>query len=106
MRQKEKPTALILHGWDDAENCTIWHWMSHLKTELEKVGYDVIMEQLPGNNAPDLERQLAFLEQYKNRLDERSVIVGHSMGGFLGMHFVERLDKKIGKLICVAPIFN
>jgi len=22
------------------------------------------------------------------------------------MHFVERLEKKIGKLICVAPVFN
>ena len=22
------------------------------------------------------------------------------------MHFVERLDKKIDKLICIAPVFN
>lgn len=80
--------------------------MSSAKTELEKIGYDVIMEQLPNNNAPDLEKQLAFLEQYKDRLDEHSVIIGHSMGGFLGMHFVERLGKKINKLICVAPVFN
>ena len=70
-----RPTALLLHGWDDAENRTEWHWMTHLKSELEKVGYEVIMEQLPGNNAPDLETQLTFLDQYKDRLDERSVIV-------------------------------
>ena len=49
--------------------------MTHLKSELEKVGYEVIMEQLPSNNAPDLEKQLASLDQYKERLDERSVIV-------------------------------
>lgn len=80
--------------------------MSSTKIALEKIGYDVIMEQLPGNNAPDLEKQLKFLDQYKDRIDEHSVIIGHSMGGFLGMHFVERLGKKIDKLICVAPIFN
>ncbi len=83
-----RPIALLLHGWDNVENHTDWHWMSSTKTELEKIGYEVIMEQLPGNNAPDLEKQLAFLEQFKDRLDERSVIIGHSMGGFLGMHFV------------------
>lgn len=54
--------------------------MSDTKSQLEKIGYDVIMEQLPGNNAPDLEKQLVFLEQYKNILDERSLIIGHSMG--------------------------
>jgi pimeloyl-ACP methyl ester carboxylesterase len=55
---------------------------------------------------PDLERQLAFLEQYRDKLNEQSIIIWHSMWGFLGMHFVERLGKKINKLICVAPVFN
>lgn len=101
-----KPTVLILHGWDDEENRTNWHWMTYIKRNLESIGYGVIMEQLPWNNAPDLEKQLAFLDQYKEKLDESSIIIGHSMWGFLGMHFVERLDKKIWKLICVAPVFN
>jgi valyl-tRNA synthetase len=103
---QNKPTAILLHGWDNVETRTDWHWMTSIKSELEKIGYEVIMEQLPGNNAPDLEEQLAFLDQYQDRLDERSIIIGHSMGGFLGMHFVERLGKKIDTLICVAPVFN
>jgi pimeloyl-ACP methyl ester carboxylesterase/predicted RNA-binding Zn-ribbon protein involved in translation (DUF1610 family) len=103
---ESKPLALLLHGWDNVENRTDWHWMSSIKTELEIAGYEVVMEQLPGNNAPNLEKQIAFLDQYRDRLNEESIIIGHSMGGFLGMHFVERLDKKIGKLICVAPVFN
>jgi leucyl-tRNA synthetase len=101
-----KPTALILHGWDDEENRTEWHWMAPLKEDLEKSGYRVIMEQLPWNNTPDLEKQLEFLEQYREMMDEKSIVIGHSMGWFLGMHFVERLWKKIDKLVCVAPIFN
>jgi leucyl-tRNA synthetase len=101
-----KPTALLLHGWDDRENRTEWHWMEPTKNELEKMGYEVIMEQLPGNNAPNLDEQLAFLDQYKEKMDDRSVVIGHSMWGFLAMHFVQGLSKKIGSLICVAPIFN
>ena len=64
------------------------------------------MPDLPGYDYPDLDVQLAFLDQYKDTMNEDSLIIGHSMGGFLAMHFVERLAKKIGKLICVAPIFD
>ncbi len=64
------------------------------------------MPDLPNSSEPDLEKQLVFLDQYKERITEDSVIVGHSMGAFLAMHFVERLDIKINKLICVAPVFN
>lgn len=103
-----KPVALILHGWGD-EGTTEVHfhaWQIELKRTLEQIGYEVIMPTLPNPTRPNLEEQLTFLEQYTDRLDERSMIIGHSMGGFLGMHFVEKLDKKIDRLLCVAPVFN
>ena len=103
---QNKPTAILLHGWGETPQRTDWDWLSSTRVELEKIGYEVFMPELPGNNIPDLETQLAFLEQYQDRLDDRSIIIGHSMGGFLGMHFVERLGKKIDTLICVAPVFN
>lgn len=64
------------------------------------------MPTLPDPTRPNLEKQLEFLEQYRSKIDENSIIIGHSMGGFLAMHFVERLEQKISKLICVAPIFD
>lgn len=64
------------------------------------------MPHLPNPFEPDLKKQLAFLEQYKGKMTEGSMVVGHSMGAFLAMHFVQRLDTKIDKLICVAPVFN
>ena len=103
---ESKPLALLLHGWDNVETRIDWHWMPSLREKLEMAGYEVVMEQLPGNNAPNLEEQIAFLGQYRDRLNEQSIIIGHSMGGFLGMHFVERLDKKIGKLILGLAIQN
>lgn len=64
------------------------------------------MPSLPDPTRPNLEKQLEFLEQYKSKMSEDSLIIGHSMGGFLAMHFAERLEQKISKLICVAPIFD
>lgn len=63
------------------------------------------MPELPEPYAPNLEKQLASLEEYKERMNEDSIVIGHSAGGFLAMHFVERLTKKIHGLFCVAPIF-
>ena len=103
---ENKPTALILHGWEEEWSPIIRHWQTWLKWELERHGYEVFMPDLPGHDCPNLDEQLSAIEQYKSKMSEDSIIVGHSMGGFLAMHFVESLDIKIHKLICIAPIFN
>jgi leucyl-tRNA synthetase len=77
-----------------------------MKGKLQEMGYDVHMPELPGFDNPDIEKQLAFLEQYKNNLTEDSIIIWYSMGGLLAMNFVEKLWKKIDKLICIAPAFS
>ena len=37
------------------------------------------MPELPNPSEPDLEKQLVFLDRYKEKMTEDSVIVGHSM---------------------------
>jgi hypothetical protein len=50
-----------------------------MKVELEKIGYEVIIPDLPSNWEPNLDEQLAFLEQYKDKLSQDSIIIGHSI---------------------------
>ena len=64
------------------------------------------MPDLPNPSYPDTKKHLEFLEQYRDRFDARSIIIGHSMGAFLAMHFVAKLGRNIDKLICVAPVFD
>jgi len=101
------PIALILHGWEDEWNTSVTrHWQNWMKGKLQEMGYDVHMPELPGFDNPDIETQLAFLEQYSEDITEDSVIIWYSMGGLLAMNFVEKLWKKIDQLICIAPAFN
>lgn len=75
------------------------------KETLEQIGYEVIVPDLPNSNTPNLDEQLAFLEQFISRLDEQSIIIGHSLSGQLAAKFTESFDKKIKALIMVAPTY-
>ncbi len=75
------------------------------KETLEQIGYEVIVPDLPNSNTPNIEEQLTFLGQFLSRIDERSIIIGHSLGGQLATKFVELLDKKIKALVLVAPTY-
>lgn len=73
---ESKPVALILHGWGgNSQN----GWKPWLKNELEKMGYDVIVPDLPNTWEPNLDEQLKFLGQYKNTISKDSIIIGHSI---------------------------
>lgn len=75
------------------------------KETLEQIGYEVIVPDLPNSNTPNLDEQLAFLGQFASRLDEQSMVIGHSLGGQLAAKFVESLDKRIKTLVMVAPTY-
>ncbi|MBI3573796.1 alpha/beta hydrolase [Candidatus Kaiserbacteria bacterium] len=69
--------ALILHG---LENSSKGNWFSWLKVELEKNGWKVWVPDLPGSEKPNIERHNDFIFSSGWKLDQDSVIVGHSAG--------------------------
>ncbi len=99
----EKKTVLVLHGWDGSSTKG---WIPWLRETLEKLGYTVIVPDLPHSGTPDLAEQLAFLGQYDNQIDENTIIIGHSLGAHLAAHYITQKKKKIAKLICVGPVYN
>lgn len=91
-------SALILHAWySKPEN----HWYPWLKKELETKGYSVFLSELPTMNTdlPDLQKQLDFI-QNEVKIDENTVIFGHSLGCLLGMRIAEK--QKFQSLFLVA----
>lgn len=87
--------ALILHGtdFDKDRKQRFNNWFPWLKKELEKLGYEVWLPELPEAWHPDLERYWSFLKDFN--FNEETVLVGHSSGGSMVFGVLHKLSSKI-----------
>lgn len=92
--------VLILHGWgDDSSKGFIPELVKNLKDK----NYSPIAIDLPNTQIPKFEEWFKFAEKEIEKFkDEKINIVGHSMGGLLGLKLAEK--HKINRLILVAPV--
>jgi leucyl-tRNA synthetase len=77
---------VLLHGKGGSPDTNFFPW---LKGELEKKGYEVQAPQMPGGEEPDDNEQAEFVLA-NCKLDEKTVIIGHSFGGVVALMLLER----------------
>ena len=100
VRPKNRGTAIIIHGFEGNSNA---NWFPWAKEQLENLGYEVVLLDMPEPDHPKLKEWIDTLAQYKSKLNEDSIIIGHSLGAQVAMQFIAGLDKKINALYLVAP---
>lgn len=99
---KIKYKYVILHGWRSrAQSCFI-PW---LKKELEAMGHEVVALDLPNPFLPDVIEQAEYVLS-KVKFDDRTIIVGHSLGSVVSYRILERINVPIRKLILVAGLIE
>jgi predicted alpha/beta hydrolase family esterase len=93
--------AIIVHGWEGHPEDA---WFPWLKKELEKLGMEVEVPQMPDTDNPSLGKWLMHLEKVVGDPDENLVIIGHSLANITTLRFLEGLPegKRIGKLVMVG----
>ncbi|MFZ2167812.1 MAG: alpha/beta fold hydrolase [Minisyncoccia bacterium] len=96
--QKGKPNFIILHGWTGRADKNFIPW---LKEILESKGYEVQAPQLPDTNSPTEKDQVAYVLE-NCRMDENTVLIGHSLGAIVAMKALIKHGKPIRELILVA----
>lgn len=77
------------------------HWKPWLKKELEKRKITVSNYLYPEDWLPNYEKWKKVFE--KNKLDENSVLIGHSAGTAFILRWLAENKKKVDKLILIAP---
>lgn len=92
---------IILHGLNGSSQ---GHWQWYLHKDLKKLGKKVYFPQFPNNENPDLNTWMNYLDKFKKHIHENTVIIAHSMGVILWLHYLEKnIGIKIKKIILVAP---
>lgn len=104
-----KINCIIVHGCPsdveremDAKTRTYdKHWMLWLKSKLIAAGIKTVIPLIPEPWKPDYE---AFKKEFeKYRVNENSILVGHSCGCAFLVRWLGESKQKVRKLILVAP---
>jgi len=93
--------AIIVHCWGGNSK---YAWYPSVQKELETLGYQVLVPDMPNTDTPKLSEWLPFLSNLIGTPDEDLVLIGHSVGTVVIMRYLESLkdNEKIGKSILVA----
>ena len=100
--------VVIVHGCNDSEEEgkespreNERHWKPWLKKELESRGIEVSNELYPRDWGANYEDWKKVFE--KNEIGEGTVLIGHSCGGAFLVRWLSGTNRKVKKLILVAP---
>lgn len=94
-------TVFIFHGIGGSPE---ENWFPWLREKLTKKGHRVIVPQFPHADHPELQEWLTLFEQYRQELDEQSVLVGHSLGATFVLRLLEKLPRPVRASFLVAPV--
>ena len=96
MNQK---TAFIFHGTGANPDM---HWFPWLDEKLKQNGYEVIRPNFPTPENQSLENWLDVFNQYNDKLDSDSILIGHSTGAVFVLNVLEKYDQKIAGSFLVS----
>ncbi|KZM36244.1 RBBP9/YdeN family alpha/beta hydrolase [Oerskovia enterophila] len=92
---------VVVHGLGAT---AVSHWFGALQERYTPYGIEVVVPDLPDSQAPDLDTWLSRLAEVVGAIDERTVLVGHSLGCVsILQHLAARDDDwRLGGLALVA----
>lgn len=96
---------VIIHGWKDDPSKG---WLGWLAGQLRSEGYQVINPQMPRDTIPDIDSWVDIVSNSVGELDDYTILVGHSLGTFVLLRYLERYvgsEKALG-LVLVAGFLN
>ena len=95
--------VFIIHRWSGGPKDD---WRPWIKTELEKLGYQVFVPQMPDPETPVMEKWVGELARVVGTPDKDTYFIGHSIGCQVILRYLETREEQVGGAIFVAGWFN
>lgn len=92
-------TVFIIHGFYGHPSET---WIPWVKKRIEVLGCPVIVPTFPAPENQTLEHWLETFESYKVHLNERSIIIAHSLGASFTLQMLQNTGLPIKSTLLVA----
>jgi uncharacterized protein len=90
---------IIVHGtYGNPEG----NWFPWLKSELENIGCRVFTPTFPTPKNQSLESWLEVIEDYKQYINEDTIVVGHSLAPAFLLSVIETLDQPIKSAFLIS----
>lgn len=84
--------AIIVHCWGGDSD---YAWYPWAKSQLENLGYQVTVPDMPDSDPPILATWLPHLKKIIGQPDDELVLIGHSIGTVAIMRYLELLGQKV-----------
>ena len=95
--------VIIVHRWEGGSRDD---WRPWLKSELEKLGYEVQVPDMPDTNTPVVDKWVKKLVEVVGTPDANTYFVGHSIGCQTILRYLETINTPVGGAVFVAGWFN
>ncbi len=95
--------VVIVHGWGGGSNND---WLPWIKTELEKMSYEVLVPDMPETDAPTIKKWVGTLAEVVGTPNPETYFIGHSIGCQAILRYLEAIDTEVGGALFVAGWFN
>lgn len=99
--------CIIVHGCpsrfrrEEKSRTYAKHWIPWIKRELILKGIKTVTPLMPEPWFPDYDK---FKKEFeKHKVDQNTILIGHSCGGAFLVHWLGETKRKISRLILVAP---
>ncbi|MFA6423850.1 MAG: leucine--tRNA ligase [Candidatus Magasanikbacteria bacterium] len=109
--QNKKYNYIILHGFSGTADKNgpnrgeSNNWRPWIKSKLEDKGNKVFCPNLPNTFEPNIEEQVQYvIDNVGFEINDGTIIVGHSLGAVVIYRLLEKLNKKVGKVVLVDPV--
>ncbi len=95
--------VFIVHGWGGSPKN---NWIPWLKSEIEKMGYEVTAPKMPNTESPEIDEWVAELRKVVGNPDTNTYFIGHSIGCQTILRYLETIHSPVGGALFVAGWFN